>query len=90
MLCHDVDRRLAVAEGTGLRGVAGLGQLKGFELVAGEETRSREAGQNAEVPARHLMPLGAALRAGDPGRSGCGDGEEFHRACAFGGEYTLP
>ena len=47
-------------------------------LVAGEETRSREAGENAEVAARHLVPFGAALRAGDPVRTGCGDDREFH------------
>jgi len=33
---------------------------RGEDLVAGEETRSRKAGQDAEMPARHLMPFGAA------------------------------
>ena len=49
-----------------------------FELVAGEETRSREAGENAEMAARHLVPFGAALRAGDPVGAGCGDDGDFH------------
>jgi hypothetical protein len=49
-----------------------------LELVAGEETRSREAGKNAEMAARHLVPFGAALRAGDPVRLGCGDNGELH------------
>ena len=74
-----------MAEGTGYAGrVAGLRQREVFELVAGEETRSREAGQNAEVPTRHLMPLGEALGAGDPVRTGCGDGEEFHGPVPLG------
>jgi hypothetical protein len=49
-----------------------------LELVAGEETRSREAGENAEMAARHLVALRAALRAGDPMRTGCGDDGDFH------------
>ncbi|HWW96236.1 MAG TPA: hypothetical protein VNY74_00990 [Edaphobacter sp.] len=59
-----------------------------LELVAGEETRSREAGENAEVTARHLVPLGAALRAGDPVCMGCGDDGDFHGPCLWA-EYTL-
>jgi hypothetical protein len=55
-----------------------------FELVAGEETRSREAGENAGVAARHLVPLGAVLRAGGPVRAGCGDGGEFHGPLPLG------
>jgi len=62
------------AEGTICRRVGLLEQA----LVAGEETRSRKAGENTEVPARHLVPLGAALRACDTMRTGCGDGAEFH------------
>jgi hypothetical protein len=78
------DRRLGPGGGDGLRGVARHRRLEVLELVAGEETRSREAGQNAEVPTRHLMPLGAALRAGNPVRTGCGDGEEFHGPVPLG------
>jgi hypothetical protein len=58
--------------------VAGLRLLEVFELVAGEETRSREAGENAEMTARHLVPFGAALRIGDPVGAGCGDDGDFH------------
>ena len=58
-----------------MRGAGGAG---GVALVAGEETRSREAGENTEVAARHLVPFGAALRAGDPVRADCGDDGEFH------------
>jgi hypothetical protein len=36
------------------------------------------------VPTRHLMPLGAALQAGNPVRTGCGDGEEFHGPMPLG------
>jgi hypothetical protein len=58
--------------------VAGLRRQEGgSKLVAGEETRSREAGEHAEMPARHLMLLGAAERAADPVRPGYGD-EDFH------------
>ena len=53
-------------------------------LVAGEETRSREAGKNAKVPARHLVPLGAALRAGGSVYPGCGDDGELHGPCLWG------
>jgi hypothetical protein len=61
--------------------VAELRRLEGMlELVAGEETRSREAGENAEMAARHLVPFGAAQRAGDAVRPGCGDDGEFHGA----------
>jgi len=72
-----------VAEGTFalVRDFAGCGV---FELVAGEETRSREAGKNAEVAARHLVPLRAALRAGDPVSMGCGDDGDFHRPVPLG------
>ena len=49
-----------------------------FELVAGEETRSREARENAEMAAWHLVPFGAALRAGNPVGAGCGDDGDFH------------
>jgi len=56
-----------------------------LELVAGEETRSGEAGKNAEMAARHLVPFGAALRTGDPARLGCGDDGKFHRRfCLWG------
>jgi len=55
-----------------------------LELVAGEETRSREAGENAEVAARHLVPFGAALRACEPMRAGCGDHGDFHGAVPLG------
>ena len=57
-------------------------------LVAGEEARSREAGENAEVAARHLVPFGAALRAGDPVGAGCGDDGDFHGPLPLA-EYTL-
>jgi hypothetical protein len=53
-------------------------------LVAGEETRSREAGENAEMAARHLVPLRAALRAGDPVCMGCGDDGVFHGPVPLG------
>jgi hypothetical protein len=43
-------------------------------LVAGEETRSREAGQDTEMATRHLMLSGAALRAFASGGPGVGDG----------------
>jgi len=49
-----------------------------LELVAGEETRSRETRESAEMTARHLVPFRAALRAGDPRGTGCGDDGEFH------------
>ncbi|MGH9596704.1 MAG: hypothetical protein ACRD3K_07900 [Edaphobacter sp.] len=46
---------------------------KGVALVAGEETRSREAGEYAKVPTRHLVLLRAAERVCDAMRTGCGD-----------------
>jgi hypothetical protein len=58
-------------------------------LVAREEARSREAGENAEMAARHLVPFGAALGADDRVRAGCGANGEFHGPFAFGAEYTL-
>jgi hypothetical protein len=64
-------------------------QAKGFsELVAGEETRSRETGENAEMAARHLVPFGTALGAGNPEGTSCGHDSAFHGVSAFGGEYT--
>jgi hypothetical protein len=44
------------AEGT-VYADGGLRRLEVFRLVAGEEARSRKAGENAEVPARHLVTL---------------------------------
>ena len=68
-----------MAEGTVYAG-GGTSPAGGvFKLVAGEETRSREAGENAEVAARHLVPFGAALRACDPVCMGCGDDGDSHR-----------
>ena len=70
------------------------GELRRLEvsLVAGEETRSRETRENAKMTARHLVPLRAALGAGDGMGTGCGDHDgihgKFHGASAFGGEYT--
>jgi hypothetical protein len=52
---------LRVAKGTVCAGT-GLRRLEErLQLIAGEETRSREARENAEVAARHLVPLRAAL-----------------------------
>jgi hypothetical protein len=52
--------------------LAGFAGWRGV-LVAGGEARSREAGENAEMAARHLVPFRATLQAGDPVRTGCGD-----------------
>ncbi|HEX3968389.1 MAG TPA: hypothetical protein VHW70_10520 [Edaphobacter sp.] len=49
-----------------------------FALVAGEEARSREAREHAEVAARHLVPLRTALRAGNAMCTGCGNEGRFH------------
>jgi hypothetical protein len=57
--------------------LAGFAGWRGV-LVAGEEARSREAGENAEMAARHLVPFRATLQAGDPVRTGCGDDWRFH------------
>ncbi|WP_158945760.1 hypothetical protein [Granulicella sp. S190] len=57
-------------------------------LVAGEETRSREAGQDAEVAARYLVTPGAAQSSCESGSPGCKE-QRFHGSSAFGGEYTL-
>jgi hypothetical protein len=52
---------------------------RGFlELVAGEEARSRKAREYPKMAARHLVPLGAALRTGDPVGTDCGNDGEFH------------
>ena len=82
------DGGFAGGEGNGLRwgGTSPAGGV--LALVAGEEARSRETGENAEVTARHLVPLGTALGAGDPIRTGCDDGV-FHGLSAFAAEYTL-
>ena len=70
------------------------GELRRLEvsLVAGEETRSRETRENAKMTARHLVPLRAALGAGDGMGTGCGDHDgihgKFHGASAFAAEYT--
>ena len=48
------------------------------KLVAGEETRSREAGENAKVPARHLVTLRAALLTSDAMCTGYGNEEVVH------------
>jgi hypothetical protein len=72
------DGGFARGEGNGWRWWRNFAGLRRFELVAGEETRSRETGENAEVAARHLVPFRAALRAGDPVGAGCGDDGEFH------------
>ncbi|MBB5318273.1 hypothetical protein [Tunturibacter empetritectus] len=67
----------------------GLRRLVGCSsLVAGEETRSREAGQDAEMAARHLVALGAALEGCAAIAPGCVE-QRFHGESAFGGEYTL-
>jgi hypothetical protein len=62
---------------------SGLRRLEEPKLVAGEETRSRETRQNAQMPARHLVPLRAALRAGDSD-AGCGDDEKIHEPVPLG------
>jgi hypothetical protein len=49
-----------------------------FALVSGEEARSREAWEYAEMPARHLMPLRAALRTGDAMCTGYGNEGTIH------------
>jgi hypothetical protein len=49
-----------------------------FALVAGEEARSREAGEHTEVPARHLVPLRAALQTGDAMCMGYGNEGAVH------------
>jgi hypothetical protein len=59
-----------------------------MRLVAGEETRSREAGQDAEMAARHLVARGAALEGCAAIGPGCVE-QRFHGESAFGGEYTL-
>jgi hypothetical protein len=41
------------------------------------------------MAARHLVPFGPTLRAGDPVRIGFGDDGEFHGPSAFGAEYIL-
>ncbi|WP_433968162.1 hypothetical protein [Tunturiibacter gelidiferens] len=46
-------------------------------LVAGEETRSREAGQDAEMATRHLVAPGAALEGCDAIDPGCVE-QRFH------------
>jgi hypothetical protein len=54
------------------------------ELVAGEETRSREAGQHTQMAARHLVPLRAALESGDAVDPGCRCGEIHGVLCLCG------
>ena len=57
-------------------------------LVAGEETRSREAGQDAEMAARHLVALGAARR----GCTAIGPGwveQRFHGTLPLAGVYLI-
>jgi hypothetical protein len=77
-----MDGRLARSEGYGLPEARGA---KGSALIAGEEARSRQAGENAEMAARHLVPFGAALRACDPVSTSCGYEREFHGAlCLWG------
>ena len=56
----------------------------GFGLIAGEEARSRETGENPEMAARHLVPLGAALRDSDRVRTGDGDEGGFHGPVPLG------
>jgi len=63
---------------------SGLRRLEEMSLVAGEETRSREAGKNTQVSARHLVPLRATLRAGSSADPGCGDDEEIHKPLPLG------
>ncbi|NYF88131.1 hypothetical protein RBB79_01325 [Tunturiibacter empetritectus] len=62
-------------------------------LVAGEETRSREAGQDAEMAARHLVARHLVVsRAALEGCAAIGPGcveQRSHGESAFGGEYTL-
>ena len=60
-------------------------RVKRGVLVAREKARSRQAGENTEMATRHLVPFGAALRAGDPVSTGCGDDEEFHGALCLCG-----
>ena len=55
---------------------AGVRRLDGVGLVAGEEIRSREAGQGAEMAARHLVLIGAAHGTFAALSSGVGGGEE--------------
>jgi hypothetical protein len=63
---------------------SGLRRLEELQLVAGEETRSREARKNAQVSARHLVPLRATLRAGGSADPGCGDDEKIHKPLPLG------
>ena len=76
------DGGFAGGEGNGLRW-GGTSPAGGVLALVGEEARSRETGENAEVSARHLVPLRAALRVGDPVRTGCND-RVFHGPSAFG------
>jgi len=71
------DGGFAGGEGNSLRW-GGTSRAGGVLALVGEEARSREAGENAEVAARHLVPFRAALGAGDPVGAGCSDDGEFH------------
>jgi len=62
---------------------SGLRRLEELPLVAGEETRSRQARQNAQVSARHLVSLRPTLQAG-VSDAGCGDDEEIHKPLPLG------
>jgi predicted membrane chloride channel (bestrophin family) len=62
---------------------SGLRRLEKLQLVAGEETRSRQARQNAQVSARHLVSLRATLRAVVSADAGCGD-EVIHKPLPLG------
>jgi hypothetical protein len=73
------DDLLARSEGTVLR------VIEGGALVAGEQARSRQTGENAEVASRHLVPFGAALFACDPVNAGCGYDGDFHGALCLCG-----
>jgi hypothetical protein len=53
--------------------LGGSSPTGGVDLVTGEEIRSREAGEDAEMAARHLVLSGAALGACDCVFPGCGD-----------------
>ena len=77
-----MDGRFARSEGNGLREAR---SAKGSALIAGEEARSRQAGENAEMAARHLVPFGAALRACDPVSTSCSNDGEFHGALSLFG-----
>jgi hypothetical protein len=50
----------------------------GRELVAGKETGSREARQDTEMAARHLVLSGAAPRAFASGPGVCDGGKRSH------------